>query len=144
MKFAYLDEAGIGGEPWVVVAGVIMEPDIQWKSIRRYLDDMAKHFLLPDDRTGGYAFHAKEIFAGTRKWHKSRYSLDTRREILRELCRIPFASGMPVVAGLVDLLRYEKSQSDKGKSRAQITFVAPESGEPPADVETVGCPTPRK
>lgn len=122
VKFAYLDEAGIGGEPWVVVAGVMMDPDLQWASLRQYLDDMAKHYLLPEDRTGGYDFHAKDIFSGSRRFAKSRYSLETRKQILRELCKIPSAFGMPVVGGVVDLLKYERSQT--GKTRTQVTTEA--------------------
>ena len=50
MKFAYLDEAGIGGEPWTVVVAIMIDPDLQWLGLKSYLSDVAKAHLLPEDQ----------------------------------------------------------------------------------------------
>lgn len=117
VKFAYLDEAGIGGEPWVVVGGILIDPDKQWTSLRQYLDDMADYHLLSEDKPG-YVFHAKDIFSGSRFFDKAKYPLKKRQEMLHDLCEIPALCGATIFVGIVDLLKYHASRPDRTKGKA--------------------------
>jgi hypothetical protein len=53
VRFVYLDETGTGDpqiEPYVVVAGVMIDADRQWKDVENHLIDLADAFATPDDR----------------------------------------------------------------------------------------------
>ena len=46
-RFAYSDESGVANpqqEPWVVVAGVVIDPDRQWKALEEKLSALADKY----------------------------------------------------------------------------------------------------
>jgi hypothetical protein len=102
MRFAHLDEAGISArERYAVVAGIISNPDTQWRALEQYLSDMADA-LVPKDLRSGIVFHAKDIWHGTKAFPKDRFSLERRNEILLELAKIPKKFDIPVVVGAIN------------------------------------------
>lgn len=109
MRFAYLDESGIGdakSQPFVVVAGVIVNADIQIKAIEKYLKDMIVDYVHPDLQRFTH-FHAKELFSGGRIFNRQTYPQELRWKILRELCEIPIKFDLPVVMGFVSRERFK-------------------------------------
>lgn len=101
MRFAYLDESGIGDptkEPYVVVAGVVVNADRQLKPIETYLLDMVNDFIRPADRDN-FVFHAKHLFNGGGVLRRETYPKDLRARILLELCSIPKKFDLPIVMG---------------------------------------------
>lgn len=60
----YLDESGISGhEPIAVVAGVIVDRDLHWLPVQRYIDDLIREYI-PEEHRAGFIFHAKLSFGG--------------------------------------------------------------------------------
>lgn len=109
MRFAYLDESGIGNpkaEPFVVVAGVIVHADIQLRPIEQYLCDMADDYIHPQLRKST-TFHAKELFHGGKTFSRTAYPQEIRWKILREICEIPKKFDLPVVMGFVPREKYK-------------------------------------
>jgi hypothetical protein len=71
----HLDEAGIGNpkhEPWVVVAGVAVHADDQWRSLEQYLTTMADDFV-PSHQRDGFVFHAKDLFHGSGVFDRAKW-----------------------------------------------------------------------
>jgi hypothetical protein len=87
VRLIYLDEAGISNpaeEPLLVVAGVMINADLQFKQIEAHLDELlSKH--VPEDQRETTVFHAMELFHGTKQFHRDRWPLQKRLEILDEL-----------------------------------------------------------
>ncbi len=111
MRFAYLDESGIGdakAEPFVVVAGVIVHADIQIKAIEKYLHDMIADYVHPLLRKATH-FHAKELFSGGGIFSRKTYAKELRWKILREVCEIPLKFDLPVVMGFISREQYKLS-----------------------------------
>lgn len=109
MRFAYLDESGIGNakaEPFVVVAGVIVHADLQIRAIEQYLRDMAGDYVHPQLRKFT-RFHAKELFNGGKTFNRQTYPQELRWKILREICEIPKKFDLPVVMGFVPREKYK-------------------------------------
>ena len=60
MRFIYLDEAGISNpanEPYLVVAGVIIDADHQWMAVEPHLHVLAET-CAPQPRRPNFVFHA--------------------------------------------------------------------------------------
>jgi hypothetical protein len=99
----FLDEAGTGNprvEPYVVVAGVIVHADKQWKAVESHLAAMmAKYSPIPvGDLPHNYSFHATELFSGGKVFTRERFSKEQRWAILDELVSLPAKFELPVVA----------------------------------------------
>jgi len=104
MYFVYLDESGTGNparEPFVIVAGVLVNADSQWRSLERYLSDMADDFAKPEDRPG-FVFHAKDLMVGGKFIPRDRYSLEKRHHFLQTLCEIPSKFNLQIVVGAAE------------------------------------------
>jgi len=111
VRFAYLDESGIGDaktEPFVVVAGVIVNADVQIRSIEQYLRDMASDYIHPQLRKFTN-FHANELFNGGKTFNRQTYPRELRWKILHELCEIPRKFDLPVVMGFVPRDKYKST-----------------------------------
>lgn len=121
VKFAYLDEAGIGGEEWTIVAGVMIEPDLQWLGLKGYLADIAKSHLLPEDQED-CVFHAKDIWHGAKRFSRDKYSLSARKALLMDLASIPRLQGLPVFGGVVNNVEY--AAGNPGKSKKDLAVEA--------------------
>lgn len=112
MRFAYLDESGIGNakaEPFVVVAGIIVHADRQIKAIEQYLRDMIYTYVNSHLRKFT-TFHAKELFRGGKTFTRTAYSDELRWKILHEICEIPRRFDLPVVMGCVPREQYKIAQ----------------------------------
>jgi hypothetical protein len=110
MRIAYLDEAGVGKieqEPFTVVAGVVISSDLQWRITQRRLQDLVNRHI-PEPEIKGFAFHATDLFHGTKATHRSKFSKEIRWEILDELCGMPKQLGLPVVFGAVNRRGFAK------------------------------------
>ena len=131
MRLVYLDEAGIGSpdtERFVVVAGVLVDPDKQWRIIEAHLSELARTYVLPQDRDG-FVFHAMDIHHGARRMDRTRYSRTLRVELLRKLCLIPTLFDLPVVAAYVERDEYrahypELSEGDRTANAQAIAAVS--------------------
>lgn len=124
VRFVYLDEAGIANpkhEPFVVVAGVIIHADKQWKAIENYLKDMIAD-LIPEDRRNGFFFHAKDQFHGSGLTPREVFPKEARWEMIRELCSIPKQFDLPVVVGCVE--RSSHAVRNPGNTSHDLTLSA--------------------
>jgi hypothetical protein len=104
LRMIYLDEAGISNpahEPFVVMAGIIVHADQQWKILERYLSDMADEFAPPEKRDG-FIFHAKELFSGGKTFNREDFPKEKRWEILDYLVAIPEKFEFGIAWGLVE------------------------------------------
>jgi hypothetical protein len=124
MRIVYLDEAGISNpkhEPFVVVAGVIINADKEWLSVEQYLRDMVGR-RVPIDRRSGFFFHATELFSGGKTFPRETWPRELRWPILRELCEIPSIFGLPVVVSHIS--REEFAKVNVGMNAPEITIQA--------------------
>src|SRR5262249_51248901 len=102
VRLVYLDESGISvNESVTVVAGVIIDPDKQWKLVAEYLNSLLLEYV-PVEHHVGFAFHAKELFHGSKRFDPAHYPADRRRELLRKLVEIPARFRLPTVYGYSD------------------------------------------
>jgi hypothetical protein len=100
VRLAYLDEAGINaGDPIAVVAALIVHADRQWKVLHEHLGEIRKQFLPPEDRNG-FVFHAKDVFHGSRYFHRDRWPYETRLSILKAMLSVINDVGVSLVVGL--------------------------------------------
>jgi uncharacterized protein DUF3800 len=104
VRLIYLDEAGISNpaqEPLLVVAGVAVNADRQFKQVEAYLDELIeKH--VPKEKRDGCVFHAMDIFHGTKRFDRKSWSFEKRLEILDDLAAIPKKFDLPICYGLTD------------------------------------------
>jgi hypothetical protein len=102
VRFVYIDESGISNEPVLVVAGVLIDADSQWKAVQQYLNELVSQYVLEEDRPG-FIFHGSDLFHGSGKiWGKrDKYTLDHSREALKALLGVPWKFGLPVVFGYI-------------------------------------------
>ena len=104
MRLIYLDEAGISNltqEPLLVVAGVAVDADRQFKQIEAFLDELIeKH--VPKEKRDGCVFHAMDIFHGTKRFDRKNWSFEKRLQILDDLAAIPQKFDLPVCYGVTD------------------------------------------
>ncbi|HYL32341.1 MAG TPA: DUF3800 domain-containing protein [Stellaceae bacterium] len=103
VRMIFFDVAGISNpreEPWIVVAGVILHPDLQWRLLRRYLLDMTEAYVPPEHRAN-FAFHATELFSGGRVFPRERFPKEWRWRVLDELLSIPRRFDLPIVWGRI-------------------------------------------
>jgi len=107
VRMAFLDESGTGSverEPRMVLAGVILHADKQWKVVENYLADMmARHCPIPlGDLPVHYGFHATELYSGGKIFSRELVSKEKRWAILDELASLPAKFELPVVGMYVD------------------------------------------
>jgi hypothetical protein len=107
VRLVYLDEAGVSNpahEPILVVAGVIVNPDCQWKELEAYFRNLA-HSLFPDEDPYRFVFHAKDIFHGSGAFNRERWPRKERMRVLSQLAQVPRLFDLPIVFG--DIVRAE-------------------------------------
>lgn len=104
MRLIYVDEAGVSNinqEPFLVVAGVVVDADNQFKAVEAHLDELVeKH--IPKEARIDFAFHAMELFHGTKRFQRSFWSFQKRLEILDDLAAIPKKFDLPICYGITD------------------------------------------
>jgi hypothetical protein len=110
VRLVCLDEAGVSNpaqEPVLVVAGVIVNPDRQWKELEAYFRGMALA-LFPDGDPYRFVFHAKDIFHGTGPFDRSRWPRRERMRVLTQLAQVPRLFDLPVVVGELDRINTKR------------------------------------
>jgi hypothetical protein len=108
LRIAYLDEAGISNsvqEPYLVVAGVILQADEHWRPLEEHFRAMARRYL-PDDPNP--LFHAMDIFHGTGKFPRAEWPRERRWHLLSELAEIPRKFELPIVFGFNNRQRFRE------------------------------------
>jgi hypothetical protein len=104
MRMIFLDAAGLSSaveEPFIVVAGVIIHPDLQWKAIRAHLSDLAEAFI-PREHRDGFVFHSTDLFSGNGIFKdREKFTPELRWQILDELAAVPHRFDLPIVWGTV-------------------------------------------
>jgi hypothetical protein len=101
VRMIFFDAAGLSNplhEPYIVVAGVIIHGDKQWKPLGDYLAAMADEYAPPEHRDN-FVFHATELFSGGKIFPRDKYPKEWRWKILDELVSIPAKFDLPVVWG---------------------------------------------
>ncbi len=109
VRMIFFDTAGLSNtkhEPYIVVAGVAIHPDSQWKAIGQYLADMADTYVPPEHRVG-FAFHATELFSGGKIFTREWFLQPHRWQILDDLLAIPKKFDLPVIWGMIPRARAE-------------------------------------
>jgi len=104
VRLAYLDEAGISNpthEPFLIVAGISINADNQFKAVETHLDELAKKHI-PEEKRGRFAFHAMELFHGTKNFQRKDWPFEKRLEILDDLAAIPSKFDLPICFGVTD------------------------------------------
>lgn len=128
VRYAYLDESGIGDtttEPYVVVAGVVVEVDLQTQPIEQHLKDLFEEFIRPEDKNKeDLFFHASDLLHGAGHFPRERYPKHVRHQMLYELCSIPAKFDLPVVMGHVEranvAARYPRATISELTTMAQV------------------------
>ena len=122
VHFIYLDESGTGDpqhESHVVVAGVMVHADKQWKKVERELIDMADAFALPEDRPN-FCFHAYDLYSGGKQEFRTKYPWEKRRKFLQALCEIPVRFALPVFMFAINRKDYIARYTRPGESPDEI------------------------
>jgi hypothetical protein len=103
----YCDESGTSGQGILVVAGVIVHGQTQWKPLEQHIGELINMHIDEEDRSG-FVFHATQLFSASGKVFKNRdrYPLARRLEALKAILAIPSRFKLPVVVGFT---RREKS-----------------------------------
>ena len=100
MRHVYLDEAGVGDEPFTVVAGLMLHVDDQYRDFQRRLLSMARE-LLGKEHTQDFVFHAKDLWHGSGFFPRGTWSREKRLKTLSRLAELPGEFGSPVVYAAV-------------------------------------------
>ena len=105
VRYAYLDESGRGSpdrEPYLVVAGVIVNADRQLQPIERRLAKLVEKYV-PEGKRDGFYFHAKELANGGGKvFDRKTYPENRRLKALEDICRIPARFKLPIIFHGID------------------------------------------
>jgi hypothetical protein len=104
VRLIYLDEAGISNpaqEPMMVVAGIALNADNQFKAVETHLDELVRKHI-PEDQRPGFVFHAMEVFHGTKRFDRGIWPFEKRLEILDDLAAIPKKFDLPICFGGTD------------------------------------------
>jgi len=103
LRLVYFDEAGISNptqEPFLVVAGILLDADQDWLALDRHLKSIMRKRLPEEMRFTGI-FHAKDIWHGTKNFHRDQWPMSKRMEILADLAAIPARFHLLVIHGFV-------------------------------------------
>jgi hypothetical protein len=123
VRLLYLDEAGISNrlqEPYLVVAGVLVDADRQLKSTVNELDAIKRRHGLDDEKYQDFHFHGLELQNGGKFLKREDWPLERRLEILSDIASIPRKIGLGIVAGYTS----RKAASDFEKGEAYQVFIS--------------------
>jgi Protein of unknown function (DUF3800) len=104
VRIVHLDEAGISNrqqEPILVVAGVIIEPDRNWRDLEAYYAAIVHDLFPENEEPWRFVFQAKEVWHGSGPFDRKKWNLPTRIQIMRRLAQVPRLFNLPVVIGSV-------------------------------------------
>ena len=120
VRFVYLDEAGISKpkqEPWVVVAGFVLDADKQLVELEDRLAELHETSAWPFP-----VFHAKDLLHGGKVRKDPDWPKERRWEILRALAAIPRQMDLAVLACAVERARYPSPVVVEGKKFRAVAF----------------------
>ena len=126
VRLAYIDEAGIGNpeqEPFLVVAGVLVHGDIQWKPLEDYLSGLVRTYI-PEENRPGFIFHALELFSGGRFFQRDTWPKAKRWEILEQIAKIPMLFDLPISFGYLDRAEFAANARSQGHQDKNAVHVA--------------------
>lgn len=107
MRLVYMDEAGISKskeEPFVVVAGVVVQADHALNGVENYLERLM-HRYIPPQHQKNFVFSAKHVFNCDNKVFKRNnpeWPLERRLKIVDDIMAIPKKFGLPLAFGWVE------------------------------------------
>jgi hypothetical protein len=103
VRLVYLDEAGISNEeqePYLVVAGVIVDADKKWRALEEYFRALSEEYFR--GHTGHpIVFHAMDIWHGRKLFDRNKWPTKKRLALLRRLAKVPREFDLPIVMGHV-------------------------------------------
>jgi hypothetical protein len=114
MRLVYVDEAGLSNpehEPFLVVAGVIVNADRQLRGVMRQLDKIVERYI-PPEHWADFSFHATHLFNwGGKVFTKNNpnWPLERRLEIADELAAIPKKYDLRIAFGSVERAKFPQS-----------------------------------
>jgi hypothetical protein len=117
VRLVYLDEAGISNsreEPILVVAGIIVHGDDQWKNLEQEILSLRDEYI-PEQFREGFVFHATELFSGGKFFNRESWPKQMRWEILLRLLKIINDHKLPVVVGHVDRATFNPQMPEGAK-----------------------------
>ena len=123
-RFVYIDETGISNpdhEPFLVVAGVIVNADQHVAALERSLERLADRFI-PDEHREGFYFHAKDLFPGSGPVFGKKgplHDYDQRMEIADALAKIPKRLNLTIPCGIVDRANWPLSDDVRALNEKQ-------------------------
>ena len=111
MRLVYVDEAGTAHkELFLVVAGIIVNADQQWKALEERL-----HKLVPPDiagvAEGTFIFHATELYSGGKTFKRDVWPKEKRWALLEKILMLPAEFRLPLVMG------FDKKVDEHPKTR---------------------------
>lgn len=107
VKYAYFDESGISvNERVLVVAGVIIDADSQWRSVSEHLEKLVREFV-PPNRQGNFVFHGKDLFHKTGDIEAAR-----SHEALMAILKMPSQFGLAISYGFFRKFRVRELPMD--------------------------------
>lgn len=99
VRFIYADETGISiNEKITVVAGVVIDADKQWLSVKNAIDELVAEYV-PEEHRQDFVFHAKDLFNGSGIFARNKYPIERAQEALRNLLSVPGRMQLPIVYG---------------------------------------------
>lgn len=105
VRIAYMDESGVASrhhEKHLVVTAAIVYGDTQWKPISEEIQRLTNKYIPKDEREG-FAFHAKDLYWGGKKYfNKKTWGEKKRFGILDELVALPGKFHVPIAFGAVE------------------------------------------
>ena len=96
MRVIYLDETGHSfKEPVAAVAGVILDPDKQWRLMADEIERLRDS--VPPEFREGFFFHAADLYYGGK--YRERWLDEDRWSLLEKLVALPRKMKVPLVIG---------------------------------------------
>jgi hypothetical protein len=106
MRLVYLDEAGISNpaqEPYLVVAGVLVDADRKWKELETYFRNLAvSAFPNGEVDPNRFVFHAMDIWHGNKQFDRRKWPLKDRLRLFGQLAQVPKLFDLPIVTCAID------------------------------------------
>ena len=109
MRLIYIDEAGLSrpdDEPFLVVAGVIVDADKRLAQVEHRLGDLVRTYI-PSEKQEGFVFHAHELFGGRGNvFDQKFFKPDKRMELAKELAAMPKVFHLPLSYGYIERAKF--------------------------------------
>ena len=115
VRVLYLDESGVGSvekDPYLCVAGVLIDADTQWISMANDLAAVLAHHT-PQGVDRPPFIHAKDVFHGTKDFHRDTWPGSSRIGLLASVSALPVKYDIPVVWCAVDRRDYAKAHPNE-------------------------------